>query len=320
MVRAGEHGRLLEDFKKNKVVAIGWEIGDLSKVQSAEEIRRMVDTEYGDETPGWRAISVGQLSRFRLDFKEGDHVVTYDPEKRVYLVGTIKGPYSYDSARKEYFHVRKVEWKGEISRDELSTSTRNTLGAISTIFETGEDAEKEVLNLLTKGKGPEITPAEEQLEAIVKDEFQKARELIKDKVLSLKWDDTQRLIAGILQAMGYKSRISPQGPDRGRDVEASPDGLGLNDPHIVVEVKHRQGQTGAHDVRSFIAGLRLGHKGLYVSTGGFTKEAKYEADRANIPLTLIDLDGLVDLIIQYYDNFSAETRHLLPLTKIYWPT
>jgi predicted Mrr-cat superfamily restriction endonuclease len=53
--------------------------------------------------------------------------------------------------------------------------------------------------------------------------------------------------------------------------------------------------------------------------GGFTKEAKYEAERMDVPLTLIDLDELVDLVIQDYDNFDAETKVLIPLTKIYWP-
>jgi restriction system protein len=320
MVRAGEHGFLFEDFKKSGVVAVGWKVGDLSKVQSAEEIRQMVDAAYAEESPEKRANKAGQLSRFRFDFKEGDNVVTYSPDERAYLVGTIKGPYLYDSSRKEnYPHVRKVEWMHTVARDGLSTSTRNTLGAISTIFGIGEDAEKEILALPTKGKGVETAP-EEQLEAIVEDEFGKARELIKDKVLSLKWDDVQRLVAGILRAMGYKTRISPPGPDRGRDVEASPDGLGLDDPRIVVEVKHRQGQMSAHDLRSFITVLRTGHKGLYVSTGGFTKDARHEAERADKPLTVIDIDGLVDLIIQYYDNFDPDTRHLLPLTKIYWPT
>lgn len=321
MVRAGEHGRLLEDFEKNNVVAIGWQkIGDLSNVKSPEEVRRMVDAAYGEESQGWKAISASQLSRFRFDFKENDNVVTYDPEKRMYLVGTIRGPYSYDSGRKEYSHVRKVEWKGQVSRDALSTPSRNTLGAISTIFDTGEDTEKEMLGLLAKGKDQEVLVTEELLEEVVENESEKARELVKDKVLTLRWDDVQRLVAGILQAMGYKARISPPGADRGKDVEASPDGLGLTEPRIVVEVKHRSGQTGVHDVKSFIAGLRQGHKGLYVSTGGFTKESKYEADRANVPTTLIDLDGLVDLVMQYYDNFDADTRHLLPLTKIYWPT
>jgi predicted helicase len=108
-------------------------------------------------------------------------------------------------------------------------------------------------------------------------------------------------------------------PLRRRIEQASTDGLGLNEPRIIAEVKHRQGQMGTEKVRSFITVLRSGFKGLYVSTGGFTKEARYEAERAEVPLTLIDLDGLVDLVIQYYDNFDAETKVLIPLTKIYWP-
>ena len=34
---------------------------------------------------------------------------------------------------------------------------------------------------------------------------------------------------------------------------------------------------------TLLSGLRAGDRGLYVSTGGFTKEARYEADRANVP-------------------------------------
>jgi restriction system protein len=94
------------------------------------------------------------------------------------------------------------------------------------------------------------------------------------------------LVAGILRAMGYKTRISPPGSDRGKDVEASSDGLGLTDPRIIAEVKH---------------------KGLYVSTGGFTKEARYEAERAsNNQVSLIDSAERVNLIINYYDNFLMQ--------------
>lgn len=86
-----------------------------------------------------------------------------------------------------------------------------------------------------------------------------------------------------------------------------------------MEVKHRSGQMGRKEITSFTGGLRPGHKGIYVSMGGFSKDAKHEAERANIPTTLIDLDALVNLIIQYYDSFDTETRDLIPLTKIYWP-
>jgi len=76
---------------------------------------------------------------------------------------------------------------------------------------------------------------------------------------------------------------------------------------------------GSKEIRSFLAILRNGEKGVYVSTGGFSKDAKYEGERANIPITMLDLDDLVDLVIQYYDEFDTETRLLIPLTKLYWP-
>ena len=70
-------------------------------------------------------------------------------------------------------------------------------------------------------------------------------------------------MAGMLKAMGYCARVTPKGPDGGRDVIASPDALGLESPRIVAEVKHRKGAMGASAVRSFIGGLRAGDRGLH---------------------------------------------------------
>jgi restriction system protein len=36
--------------------------------------------------------------------------------------------------------------------------------------------------------------------------------------------------------------------------------------------------------------MRGHHKGIYVTTSGFSKEAQYEAERANFAITLIDSD------------------------------
>ena len=124
-----------------------------------------------------------------------------------------------------------------------------------------------------------------------------------------------------LRAMGYKTRVMPKGRDRGVDVLASRDGLGLEEPRIKVEVKHRSGTSmGSQDIRSFLGGLREGEKALYISTGGFTQEAKYEADRSKIPLTLLELNDLADLIVDHYENFDIEGKRLMPLVKVYFPT
>jgi restriction system protein len=102
-------------------------------------------------------------------------------------------------------------------------------------------------------------------------------------------------------------------------VIASPDGLSLEQPRVREEVKHRDGVIGVPLLRSFIGGLRQSDKDLYVYTGGFTKEARYEAERSQVPVTLVDIDDLADLLIQYYDSANTDTKALIPLVKFYWP-
>ena len=131
----------------------------------------------------------------------------------------------------------------------------------------------------------------------------------------------QELVAAILRAMGFKTRVSPAGPDRGKDIVASPDGLGLSPPRIKVEVKHRrQSQMGAPEIRSFLGGLRGDDRGMYVSTGGFTKDAHYEAERSALPVSLVDLDVLAELLVQHYENLDSDGKALVPLTRVYLPT
>lgn len=60
-------------------------------------------------------------------------------------------------------------------------------------------------------------------------------------------------------------------------------------------------------------------RGLFVSTGGFSKDARYEAERASIPLTLMDLDDLVRAILEHYEAMDADSRRLVSLRKLYWP-
>ncbi len=148
---------------------------------------------------------------------------------------------------------------------------------------------------------------------------EQSQEFIKDRITRLDPYEFQELVAGVLRAMGYKTRVSNPGADRGVDILASPDGLGFEQPRIVVECKHRKGAIGAQEVRSFLGGRHKDDKGLYVSSGGFTKEAKYEADRASIPITLMSMDDLVEAIVENYEEMDAESRALLPLAKLYWP-
>jgi restriction system protein len=56
-----------------------------------------------------------------------------------------------------------------------------------------------------------------------------------------------------------------------------------------------------------------------VSTGGFTKEARYEAERGRVPVTLMDLDDLVKSLLEHYGHVDIDMQRLIPLRKVYWP-
>lgn len=117
--------------------------------------------------------------------------------------------------------------------------------------------------------------------------------------------------------MGYKTRVSPVGPNRDRDIFASPTASARRTRGIFVEVKHRSGAMGALAVRSFLGGRRPGDRCLNISTGGFARDAMYEADWASVPISLLDLDDLVTLALEHYERLDVEAQRLLPLKRLY---
>lgn len=325
MVRADRNGRLFDVFKDKLAVAIGWgDIGDLTQFKSRKTIAEKVATTWPEMKPQGVAMAAGQLHRFVNEIELGDMVVTYDPSRRVYLLGEISGGYRFDdSIDAAYPNIRPVRWQGEVSRDLLSAESRNSLGSISTLFKISNDVAAELKKTMVLGQPLKAELVSTTLDVTEDDLFKsmesRAHEFIKDKVNALAWDDMQELVAGLLRSLGYKTRVSDVGPDRGKDIVASPDGFGFESPRIVVEVKHRKGAMGAPDVRSFLGGRHPQDKGLYVSTGGFTREARYEAERANIPLALMDLDELVKSLLEQYDKLDLETQQLVPLKRIFVP-
>jgi restriction system protein len=325
MVRAGEGAYAIDDFRTKKVVAIGWadEGSDWTKFKDRDQIQARIAKMYPENTETQNLVAANQIERFLHEIEIGDRVVSYDPDNRRYLVGTIAGDAKHQPGLIEALATyRPVTWGTvEAARDELSAPTRNSLGAISTLFRIPEPAAAEIEAKISGKPAPEIVKADAVTDEVdlLKDVQARSHEFVKDRLSKLDWEQMQVLVAGLLRAMGYKTRISPTGPDRGKDIIASPDGFGFESPRIVVEVKHRKGQMGSQEVRSFLGGRHKDDKGLYVSTGGFSKDAYYEADRSSIPLTLMDMDDLAKAVSEYYDRMDTETQALLPMIRIYWP-
>lgn len=328
MVRAGQKGVFARNFIEQNMVAIGWgSIGDLKNITSREEIASLLAVHFPEYNKQQRIINAGQLFRFRASLVPGQTVVTYNPSNRTYHLGLVEGDYQYQPEMEEELqNTRVVRWTKVIDRDTLSAETKNSLGSIATIFCVSEEASEEIcsgalLQPLSQERLVDVVEdaVGEPIAEVRKDTEQRALEFLQDRLSGLGWDGMQELVAGLLRAMGYKTRVSAVGPDQGRDIVASPDGFGFQPPRIIVEVKHRKGAMGAPEIRSFLGGLREGDRGLYVSMGGFTREAMYEAKRANHHLTLMDADEFASALIEHYDRMDMESRAILPLRKIYWP-
>ena len=280
-----------------------------------------------------RAISAAsQAYRFVNVMAKGDHVVTYSPGNRTYLVGVVTGDADVLDAASEsgLTACRAVQWlPHEVDRDDLDEASRNMLGSTLTVFNVAEPTAGRLVDLARNGRlaGATPDPSINQLDAPAADVAEDrlagldalALERIKDQVNALDWDEMQELVAGVLRAMGYRTQVSPPGADRGRDILASPDGFGFQQPRIVVEVKHRAGRMGSAEVRRFLGGRHRDDRGLFVSTGGFTREAHYEADRAQVPLALWTLDELTRTLLDNYPGTDTETKRLIPLRMFYVP-
>jgi len=326
MVR-GEGGRLYEDFRERGVAAIGWsQLAARAKPgMTRKELTSLYLLDEPQAKPGTAISGASQVWRFINEIAVGDYVLTYSPSNRTYLLGKVTGPAQHraDWAVDSMALVRPVQWQpGEIDRDNLSVPAKNSLGSTLTVFLIPDRVATELV-AAAAGKPVKNVPEEDAAAEDVVDPFADietaAVERIKDLVSALDPREMEQLVAGILRAMGYKTQVSPVGADRGKDIIASPDGFGFQDPRIVVEVKHRSGQMGSQAIRSFLGGRHKDDRGLYVSTGGFSKDALYEADRAAVPLTLWTLDNLIRALIEHYDKTDAETKRLVPLKRMYWP-
>ena len=327
MVRS-DGGKRYDDFREHAAAGIGFpEVAEIAKPGVERKVLLKV---FLDARPGVKEQSalsgVSQVYRFVNAISVGDRVLTYSPSNRKYLLGTVTGPSSYHPERSGLSMEisRAVDWlPDEVDRDRLSVSTRNSLGSVLTVFKLPDTASDELLAAAT-GVATATSEHEVEAEAKIDDPLENyealAFERIKDQINKLDWADMQELVAGILRAMNYKTQVSPPGSDLGRDILASPDGFGFEQPRIVVEVKHRKGTMGSQDVRSFLGGRHKDDRGLYVSTGGFTKDARYEADRSTVPLTLWTLEELTKALLDNYEQADSRTRALVSLRTFYAPT
>ena len=318
--RTGEADTL---FLKRNLIALGWdEMHDLSQLAPTREaFRAAVGATYLDAKPGAIPVYAGLLYRFVHEMQLRDLIVYPRKVDRTIHIGRVAGGYVYDvSGEPGYPHRRAVTWLKSVPRTTLSQGALYEIGSALSLFQVKNYADEYRQLLDGKIVAPVVPVEEDETVGLVAEEIEETTRdfILKTLLQDLKGHPFAQFVGHLLNTMGYNTRVSEPGPDRGIDIIAHKDELGFEPPIIKVQVKSGQGASGNPEVASLYGNIGTDEFGLFVTLGTFTAQARsFAAGKSN--LRLIDGKTLVDLVLQHYDDFDSRYKGIMPLKRVYVP-
>lgn len=260
-----------------------------------------------------------------LAWPDDDLVVLPVKTTGTIAVGRVSGPYRYrEDLREDTKHTRSVEWLAtSVPRDNFDQDLLYSFGAFLTIGQVRrDDAEQRVLKAIGFASTPMVPDTtSDDADADVEgapDVSALAGEQVR-QFISRRFagHELARLVSAILEAQGFEVTQSPAGPDHGVDILAGAGPLGLDHPHMVVQVK-----TGQADVDTYRA-LRgtmqafSAEQGLLVAWKGFRGTVRREARPDHFTVRLWDADDLLEELAKVYERLADDIRSELPLQRVW---
>lgn len=334
VVRLGEGGEIADECRTNQIVAIGWsDVGDLSAFSDYESLRAKVYEVYRDryKSPGGAGVAASMLWSFINDVESGDIVISPKKETRELLVGKVIGDYVFDlhAVSPDYPNIRKVEWVGELSFDSVPREVWRSMTAWQTLFElSSPDAVEAAIKLADNlGAGRKIIstePPEERTELAIEEGQKlfdeataKSEEILATHFNGFSGIEFQELVQATLKAAGLYTKPMNRGPDKGVDIQAYRDPLLLGPPRILAQVKHREAQVSAPEMQQFIGTMnREGDIGIFISTGGFSVNAKQIAEHSHKNVSTMGWEDFVKLFLEVYDRLDNEFKAKVPIGTV----
>lgn len=301
----------------NGYIAIGWkDMGDMSTVNKTREAYY---DRYNQVFPGNKKMSVsnsaGQIFRFVNEAQVGDYIVFPTKFDRKVNIGIIESDYYFDSTEREYPHKRNVKWiLKEIDRNKYSQAARYEFGSFLSFFKISKYiSEHEAIitgkNFIDTFEQDDESMSIEAIEDSTKDY------ILKELSRNYKGYDFESVVSALLNAMGYKTKNSSKGGDRGKDIIVYRDEL---PPRIIVQVKSQDSEIKEEVVQSLKGTLNDGDYGLFVTLSDFTKNAKDFLSKQS-RIKSINGSEFVDLLLKYYDDMPDEFKETIKLRKVYMP-
>lgn len=338
VVRAGKSGENEQYALDEGCATVGWEVGDLTPCTSRDEVRALVDAKHPGDSQHRRGALAGQLWALRSLIQPGDIVVMPLKTKPGYMAfGRCNGAYSYDAGNPDTSrrHSLPVEWQEElVSKVNIKDDLLYSLNAIRTVFSPSRNNAAARLDAVARTgsdpgnhrvgtTGTAATPARVAAvddSDVTDPESVPTLEAIRDRIRTHLVENfaghkLTRLVADILEALGFHCVVSPAGPDGGVDILAGTGPLGLDSPTLIVEVKSEPTAIGAPVVRGLHSAMTqyAADQALLVAWGGVTSNASREFAQMRTRLRIWDADELLDRLFTTYDDLPTATKATLPL-------
>ena len=289
VVRAGRHGEQQETAIKENLVCHAWnELPDYSACIDRAEFKLLYRRAYPTDSEKQVISGSSQVWRFAREIQKGDLVALPLRTESAFAFGRVTGGYQYKKVAPNVMHIRGVEWVKTVPRSAFPKDILFSMNAALTLFKvTRNDAESRVKKILASptpiseiGTGNEETDIDGATDySAVNLEVAGRDEILKFIQANFKGHDLARLVDAVLRAQGYKTEVSPPGPDGGVDILAGSGALGFDQPRLCVQVKSGSGTEGQKTYNELLGVVSKfsSQQGLLVSWGGFTNPVKLDA-------------------------------------------
>lgn len=172
---------------------------------------------------------------------------------------------------------------------------------------------------LENNNSNEVPPTDETPDELLDDAYRAIRESLAnellEKIKSCSPSFFESLVVHLLVKMGYGGTLKDAGQAIGKSGDGGIDGiikedrLGLD--VIYLQAKRWEGNVSRPEIQKF-AGALLGNqarKGVFITTSGFTKEAREYVKTISSTIILIDGIDLAELMIDYSVGVSVAASY-----------
>ncbi|MDA3921025.1 MAG: restriction endonuclease [Salinisphaera sp.] len=230
LVRGGKHGETEALSLDNGEAAIGFsEVAGVGHAGSREDIAKMIRSNDAGALDGAIINRSAQLYAFAHRIEKGDLIVMPLKGKSKIAIGIAEAGYKYLPERPEGKHSIQVTWNApDVPRSSFKQDLLHSFGAFMTVCQIKRNNALARIETVMKGK---VDPGDSTLEVEPSDDSQGAitgtdlEAAISDQISRhiqshFSGHGLARLLAAILSADGYNTKVSPPGPDGGVDILA----------------------------------------------------------------------------------------------------